>query len=493
MSVDKLKALLGGTVKAADILPGVTPLPHQERVRQRMKADIPGLLCYHGLGAGKTLTSHLVGEDTPGPKEVIVPASLRPNYQQSLEQYVSRPRDYNVKSYNAASATKGQPKTGLTIFDEAQRMGRPEAEASNLPDRVHGKQLLLSGGPIRNEPSELVPILKAIAGDRDIPRSADAFDKRFVEREKTKPGLLSRIFLGRKPEVHERLKNQDQLRALLQGRVDYQASVGDFPSTSEEHISVDMTPHQTALYRGLVDAYPGLSYKIRRNLPPLKREMANLNSFLSATRQVSNFPRAYDTSMPLLPGDDDVTSSPKLSRMVSEIKKKHAEDPDFRGLVYSNYLDAGIVPMARRLTTMGISNALFTGELNDAERQRVVNNYNHGKTKVLLVSSSGAEGLDLKGTRLIQLMDPHWNNSRLDQVIGRGVRMGSHAHLPKEKQHVLVQRFFAVPQKSLLEKLNLGSPDPGTDKYLYSMSTQKQKLVDQLLSVLKDVGSEPVE
>jgi superfamily II DNA or RNA helicase len=486
MSRGLLKALL--RTKSAAIKPDVTPQEHQERVRQRLQADIPGLLVYHGLGSGKTFTSHLVGEDVPGPKEVITPASLRSNYQQSLEQYVTKPRDYHVRSYNAAAGTQGQPRTGLTIFDEAHRMGRPESDLSDLVERTHGKKLLLTGSPIRNEPSELVPLLKAIAPDRDIPRSAEDFDKKFVTRETIEPGFFGKL-LGRQPQTLDRLKNQHQLRKLLQGRVDYQPSVGDFPDVHEQEVNVDMTQPQTDMYRALVDSDTELSYKIRRNLPPNKRELLNLNSFLSATRQVSNHPRAYDERLKQLPGDD-VDHSPKLARMAEEISLKHKDDPDFRGLVYSNYIDSGVIPLAKRLTSMGISNAIFTGDLNDRERQHIVNNYNAGKLRVLLISGAGAEGLNLKGTRLVQLMEPHWNTPRLDQVIGRASRMGSHAHLPKEKQNVLVQRFFAVPRKTALEHLGLGTPDLGTDRYLHNMAQQKHKLVNQLLDIMKEVGSD---
>ena len=54
---------------------------------------------------------------------------------------------------------------------------------------------------------------------------------------------------------------------------------------------------------------------------------------------------------------------------------------------------------------------------------------------LLLASGAGSEGLDLKGTRLMQLLEPHWNESRLDQVIGRGIRYRSHEGLPPEDRN----------------------------------------------------------
>jgi len=483
-----LNILRGVMLKSADLRPDVTLQPHQERIREKLRQDIPGLLAYHGLGSGKTLASIAAGEAVSGPKEVIVPASLRENYSAQLRRFATDPRQYNIRSYDLASSTTGQPRTGLTIFDEAQRMGRPESQMSRLPELVHGKKLLLSGTPIRNEPSELVPILKAIASDRDIPQTAKEFDRRFIDRQTVTPGFIGRLF-GRQEDVVENVKNRAKLRAILEGRVDYHPTTGAFPGVEEEHVDVDMTPQQTEMYNGLLNSQPILAHKVRRNLPPSKQESAQLNAFMAGVRQISNNPRSYDTRLQGMPGDD-VDHSPKMTRMISEISKR-SQDPDFRGLVYSNYLESGIIPISRKLSSMGISNAVFTGDIGDPERRRIVEDFNHGKIKTLLISGAGAEGLDLRGTQLVQIMEPHWNNPRLDQVIGRAVRYGSHSHLPKEKQKVTVQRFFSRPQPGLLQRLGLMSQDTGIDRYLHDLSMRKQKLVEQVLDVLREVGSAP--
>jgi len=474
--------------KAAELKPEVVPQPHQERVQAKLREDIPGLLVYHGLGSGKTLSSIMAGEEVPGPKEVIVPAALRESYRAQLERFSTKPREYHIRSYNLAAATQGQPRTGITIFDEAHRIGREESAASQLPELVHGKRVLLTGTPIRNEPSELLPILRAVSSDRPIPSSVKDFDRQFVQRTKVQPSFIGRLF-GAKEETRQSLKNVAKLRALLAGRVDYHASTGAFPSVEEEHIEVPMSEAQTTLYNGLLNAQPLLAYKIRKNLPPSKAESEKLNAFMAAVRQVSNNPRSYDVSLQQEAGDD-VTHSPKMQRMLEEIKKRK-DQPHFRALVYSNYLESGIVPVARRLTALGVPNAVFTGELNDTERRKLVEDYNHGKLQVLLISGAGSEGLDLKGTRLVQIMEPHWNNPRLDQVVGRAVRYGSHSHLPKEQQQVQVQKFFAAPRPSLWQRLGLSSADTGADRYLHGLSARKQQLVDQVLQVLRDVGSAP--
>ena len=477
--MSKLLALL----KAAALRPEIKLQPQQERVQHKLEQE-PGLLVYHGLGSGKTITAINAAEHLGGQREVVVPAALRENFKKELRKVVDQPKDYHIRSYQQA-ATGGLPPADLTIFDEAHRAGREGTEISQLPEQAAGKVMLLTGTPVRNEPSEILPLLKAIAHDRGVPGSAKAFQDQFIEERKVWPGVWGWL-RGVKPGTQERLKNTDELRRLLKGRVDYHPSQGEFPKVEEEDIEVPMQSNQTQLYNALLDASPSMSYKVRNNLPPDKLEAQNLNAFLNGVRQVSNNPKSYDISLQGSP----VEHSPKMQKMVSELERHATENPHFKGLVYSNYLESGVLPVSQELTKRGIPNAVFTGELSDKQRQHIVDQYNMGDLKVLLISGAGAEGLDLKGTQLVQIMEPHWNEARIKQVIGRGVRHQSHAHLPPEYQKVQVQRYYAAPQPGWLQRWGLSEKDTGADRYMYQLAQKKQVLVDQLLNILKEVGSE---
>ena len=48
------------------------------------------------------------------------------------------------------------------------------------------------------------------------------------------------------------------------------------------------------------------------------------------------------------------------------------------------------------------------------------------RLRVLLVSKTGAEGLDLKYIRQVHILEPYWDQSRINQVIARAVRLNSH-------------------------------------------------------------------
>jgi len=471
--------------KRAALQPDITLMPHQQRVLTKWtEENPPGMLIYHGLGSGKTPTSIAVGEAMPGQKNVIVPASLRENYKKQLKQFSTDPKPYNILSYTEAMRRKMDP-TAVNIFDEAHRMGREGTDASRLINKIPGRKLLLTGTPVRNEPAEIVPILKAIAPDRPIPQTAEAFNQQFITTGQVMPGFLSKMFLGVKPGERPEFKNVEEFKKLIKGRVDYQKSQGEFPTATEDHVDVPMTPHQSNLYRGVMGNSP-LAWKIRLNLPPSRSEAAKLNAFLTGTRQISNNPAAYDTRLI----GDPVDHSPKIQRMIADIQQHATEKPNFKGLVYSNYLDAGIVPMAARLTKLGIPSAVFSGEMNDKLRRKVVEDYNNGDIKVLLVSGAGSEGLDLKGTKLVQLMEPHWNLARTKQVIGRAIRHKSHSHLPPEERNVDVKWYYAKPKQSMFANIGLVPRDRGVDRYLHTRAMEKQRIINQMLRVMRESGME---
>jgi len=88
--------------------------------------------------------------------------------------------------------------------------------------------------------------------------------------------------------------------------------------------------------------------------------------------------------------------------------------------------------------------AFVTGQTPRKDRQRIVDEYNKGEKKFLFLSKAGGEGLDLKGTRRILLLEPAWNQSAEQQVTGRGIRYKSHAHLPFDERVVDVYRLYLI-------------------------------------------------
>ena len=74
--------------------------------------------------------------------------------------------------------------------------------------------------------------------------------------------------------------------------------------------------------------------------------------------------------------------------------------------------------------------------------------------KLLMITSSGAEGISLKNVRYVHILEPYWHHVRINQVIGRARRICSHSELPKELQTVDVFLYLMVFGDELLEKLS---------------------------------------
>lgn len=464
-----------GFFKQAALKKNVELQPHQKRV-----AEGGSKLVYHGLGSGKTLSS--IAATQTGGTDVIVPASLRGNFKKEVSRYTTGYRP-NIMSYEKAVKTpKGKAEN--LVIDEGQSLGRIESKRSReIMKRApeYKKRIVLSGTPIRNHPSEIAPIMNIVHGANVFPSDPKAFSDKFIAEEKVHPGIFNRIFRGAKPGVRYKIKNPDQFEQLVKGYVDYHAPASeDFPSTSHEVLETPMNDEQVKYYKFILgQAGPALRWKIKMGLPPSKTESKQLNSFLSGARQVSNSTRAFGGK----------TISPKITRAVGEVKKRTAKDKNFKAVVYSNYLDSGVNDYAQQLEKEKIPYAIFDGSLNDKDRKQLVEGYNSGKIKALLITGAGAQGLDLKGTKLMQLLEPHWNDARLEQATGRAIRYKSHEHLPEEERHVHVQRFQSTMPKTFLQKLTGGKQDMSTDQYLDMLSKDKEKLNEQFLEILRRAGS----
>jgi hypothetical protein len=108
--------------------------------------------------------------------------------------------------------------------------------------------------------------------------------------------------------------------------------------------------------------------------------------------------------------------------------------------------------------------------------------------KVFMITQSGAEGISLFNTRQVHVMEPYWNNVRLQQVIGRAIRLCSHMNLPWEDRTVDVFTYlsvFTAVQKSSGSASLIMRTDAAktTDEQIFEIATTKQKLADGLFDI----------
>jgi len=99
------------------------------------------------------------------------------------------------------------------------------------------------------------------------------------------------------------------------------------------------------------------------------------------------------------------------------------------------------------------------------ELREISNNNNMGEIiKVLMITASGSEGINLRNTRYVHIMEPYWHPVRTEQVIGRARRICSHKELPEALQTVEVFMYlmtFTQEQKDSDESIELKRKDIG--------------------------------
>jgi len=465
---------------------GVSPLqPHQQRVVDRIqRADQPGLVVAHGLGSGKTRTAIEAQKALDMPSDVVVPAALQSNYRKEQKKWLGGAKQKaHIQSMQNITRKRLAPTRPLMIVDEAHRAREPQTQTyKTLANNEAEKRLLLTGSPFYNRPSDVAPLVDIAAGTQVLPTNPELFNKRYIRQRKIGPGIINRL-RGLKPGVVEELnpKRQEELQGIFDKWVDYHPSAKeDFPEVSREDVKVPMDPEQLKVYDTILKkAPPWVAAKIRSRLPPSKRESQQLNAFLGASRQIANS---------TAPFQEDVKSvyEPKLDEAFKRLQAELAGNERSKAVVYSNYLGAGINPYAQRLQEAGIPYGEFTGEMPKAKRDELVRQYNENKIRALLLSSAGGEGLDLQGTRLMQMLEPHWNDEKLKQVEGRGIRYKSHSHLAPEERNVKIQRFLATRRPTgLLEKAHLKKPGGSVDEYLAARSQEKENLIQQFRALLE--------
>ena len=126
-------------------------------------------------------------------------------------------------------------------------------------------------------------------------------------------------------------------------------------------------------------------------------------------------------------------------------------------------------------------------------------NNNMGEViKVFMITSSGSEGINLRNTRYVHIMEPYWHPVRTEQVIGRARRICSHKDLPKALQTVEVYIYLMIFSESQLksdEAIELKRKDLSksiprvpitSDQYLFEISEIKANLTSQLTDAVKE-------
>lgn len=499
-----------------------------------------GLLVYHGMGLGKSITAACLGVEQAYPVIFLMSKSLVANMRKNIAEYLkwrveAAEQDFKLTSlgiefsrtellndpdkyidhkfrfvsFNASnmkdqiykilrrrnlSGIKGDNDPislngYLLIVDEAHNLFRSIVNGSLNGTTVfdlmqksrNARAVFLTGTPINNHPFELSACFNML-DPGCMPDSFYDFNMHFIAKDK--------------------LKNEGKFQNRIFGLVSFVDNSG-LPGLPHK------LPTKVCIIPMANDQYS--KYKLARELemqegqqtgrgkakspggpkdvPSMQKPSSgSVSSYRSKSRQLSNYapPGALGEVKELNAIDNSAVKSNKFDAIYEDIERYGLS------IVYSQYTGlGGIGAFAKYLMAHGWrefmdhntnfdlaekieggavtpedyvnaevkssyvgSNqpangkhyAVISGAVSFDDRKEIEKHANKMNTKVdlVLVSSTGAEGLNFERRRFVGIMEPYWNYARIAQVAARAIRTDSHAELPEDQRNVQIGIYLSV-------------------------------------------------
>ena len=484
------------------------------------------LLLYYTVGTGKTCAgvsiaeSLLIGHnnfDEP-PIIVILPRTLIQNFkdtifnlhrqdvnqcteniyklmvdknttQSALDKIISK--RYNIMTYSGfIKYIKNKTLSDKTIIiDEVHNLRNPDEADDDDIKKIYetvkfaiekGKNnrlILMSGTPMYNEPDELL----------------DLFNLLLLNENRSKISSLT----------------DDNVKQLSKQYISYINSKNPFVYPvrllHEDAIERDTTPD------GLIPVLLNPKQVVKDG-KELMKHLKYMNIAFEPVNYLkySNGKYSY-LKKEILNSEHIGEYAPKIARLCNYIKKS-------KGIViiYSQYIEYGIVPLAIALEHLGYSRyvdslskhynlltdknttlkyAIITSEnnthLNNVGTAKNINNIlklvnsnentNGEKLKVVLITRKASEGLSFMNVREIHILDPWYHFNRHEQIIGRGFRRCSHIKLPLEHRNLTVFVYCGYYTDRTLKNKN-ESPDI----HAYHIAKSKLKKIRHIINIIEE-------
>jgi hypothetical protein len=115
------------------------------------------------------------------------------------------------------------------------------------------------------------------------------------------------------------------------------------------------------------------------------------------------------------------------------------------------------------------------------------NNFYGEVINTLMISASGAEGINLRNVRYVHIVEPYWHPVRIEQVVGRARRICSHQDLPAELRTVNVFLYLMVYSEAQLKPLTKDEKAAADREEALLASSDPKTVVDVSNAALKHV------
>lgn len=433
--------------------------PHQIKVVKHM-LEHRSLLVVADAGSGKTLmgvaSANCILAENPDARVIgVFPLSLIENFRKEMRKFGMDPYDERVQLMSfdkfALEMSKGNIdcRNALVIIDEAHNlrtniMYNAAGKCSEGKKAAHvlsctkdaSWRLLLTATPVVNSPSDVRNLIAMLDGDR--PLSILDFNNMLEEDD---PDVMKAYF-GNKIMFYTVDKSNE-----------------NYPELIEHDVLLEMSDDYYLDYMSIESSAPSVIAK------SVFGDDIDLSPFFNGVRRAVN--NLYDED------------SPKVKWALEKILEGE------QTLICSSFKSAGVDLLTNALDVMEIPYGSITGESTLADRKKAVEDYNKGITKVFLITKAGGEGLDLKKTRNVIMLEPYWNRAVEIQFMYRAARYKSHTSLPKEEQRVDVFHLYLTKPKLGKGKAHQME---SIDLYLKQHQDDKTLVLDSFVTTLKSYG-----
>lgn len=465
-------------------------------------------LVYHSVGSGKTCTSIIIGEtyraafqkNKPFPQIIVsTPSSIRESFINELLGSKTFTCNKQLKRSNFGS----NPVENYNKESAYREIDKIEQEKlkNNWDIITHNKlitslfedeqQLHFKHGPISkrlNEGGNLIII-------DEIQNLISDFGKNYEKLSFALQnfGKKNRIVLLTATPIYDKPFEIGLIMNLLNPRIYFPLSNTLFDKTFENNKNLFkyMTSGYVSYFGGDPSHFPKKRIIFQyHNLG--KEQIDYLNNPKSnkglQQQQYYNIVRPSSVSN----YDNLKDYGKKIWDILESVKKQKGKI-----FIYSDMLKHGLFPIRKfleselkykeynnRKNNKTLQYILWTGKSDTKIQNDLLeifnsdNNINGNIIKVILGSTSIMEGVSLKAVKHVHILNPWWNESRIEQVIGRAVRQHSHTALSKNEQFVNIYRHLSIGK----------SKNEDYEKYVQNKSDEKKKKSSIFERWLKEVA-----
>lgn len=394
---------------------------HQDKVIKYMSDhNVHGIVIAHEMGAGKTITSIRIAENMLKQNNnlnviVVVSAGLIQNYYENILKVntnivqrfkiISRQRFIQNPFSNCNNH--------ILIIDEAHNLKSESSQIFKIIKQcayTAKMVLLLTGTPIFNSILDITTLYELITK---------------VDQERVNT-LRNNLTAYEQNVNNEELTNnlKQQLRGLFsfyyidKNRiVKKRTTPVKIPATPQE---IDINKSIRTLSKNLKDPLKNPFHIkeieasiISKNLNDEQQIPIEITKYLRGTNNENNFKNLYKLC------------TSKTKQFIKDVLTTYNVE-NTKQLLFCSFVQKGIDIIKQMLNYCTIPYAEFTGDQNISQKTEAVTKYNSNIVRIFLVSLAGSEGLDLKETTHVRLLNSTYVQAQMDQIIARAIRLRSH-------------------------------------------------------------------